>query len=261
MSMVEKITEEWDSKPPNPREIPEGIFVIQADAAFKNGITGIAVRIKTKEKEYKPQTYSARNEGPIHAELTAIKKGLMRLKRIRKKILRVVVYNDNRYAYYFLTNRWNAKKRYIKQVIEDIQNLVNELGVKVEFIWTKGKHLKKEDKLALKKRKNEEQRKEKQIQERVMKVEEAIVRGRDVTIYKKSGEFFALSKKSESSQGYKVSLNPPSCECPWWKNKWGNKPEYIQRARALPCKHMCALAEYLEVNIFEIFEKQIGRVD
>ena len=256
-----KIPNEWYKKPPNIENIPEGIFIIQADAAFKDGISGTAVIIKTRGKEYTPQAYSARNIGPIHAELTSIKKGLQRLKNIRKNIKYVIVYNDNLSGYYFLTERWDGKRKYIKRVLEDIRKLVDEFNGKVEFIWVKGKHNRRVDRIAAKKRKKEKIKKEKQIQERVMKVEQAIVRGRDVQIYEKNGHYFAMTKKGGFPPGYKVSLDSLSCECPWWQKNWGNKPEYIQKARALPCKHMCALAEYLKIDIFEVFKKQIWRVD
>lgn len=255
------IPKDWFKKPPNVEDIPEGFFVVIADAAFKNGITGTAVVIRTKGKEYSPRTYSARSKGPIHAELTSIKKGLQSLRNIKSDIRYIVVYNDSLYAYYFLKGRWNARRKYIKKVTEDIRDLINELGVKVEFIWTKGKHVRKVDRLAAKKRREEEERKEKQIQERVMKVEMTIIRSRDVKICERNNEFFAISIKDDSSHCYKVSLDPPFCECPWWQERWANKPEKVWKARALPCKHMCALAEYLGVNIFDIFEKQIWRVD
>jgi len=255
------IPDEWYKEPPRMEEVPEGFFVVIVDAAFKNGITGTAVVIKTKGKEYSPQTYSARSRGPIHAELISIKDGLQRLRGIKKSIKVAIVYNDNRYAYYFLKGIWIPRRKYIKETIENIYDLINELGIKVEFIWTKGKHIRRVDRLAAKKRRKEEKRKEKQIQERVMKAEERIIRGRDVKIYEKDNKFFAMSGKGDSLHCYEVSLYPPSCKCRWWQKRWANKPEYIRKARALPCKHMCALAEHLGVSIFDIFEKQIWRVD
>jgi len=45
------------------------------------------------------------------------------------------------------------------------------------------------------------------------------------------------------------------------KKKWANKDQYIIKARALPCKHICALAEYLRIDVYELFRKQIERVD
>ena len=256
-----KIPEEWYEKPPDTKDIPEGIFIIQADAAFKNGISGTAVIIKTKGKEYTPQRFSAKSKGPIHAELTSVKKGLQRLKKIRKNVVYVVVYNDSLYGYFFLIGRWKEKRKYMKRVLEDIRKLVDDLNGNIEFIWIKGKHNKRVDRIASKERKAEETRKEKQIQDRVMKVEQAIARGRNIQICEKNGSYFAIPKKGGFPPGYKVSLDPPSCECPWWQKNWGNKEEFIQRARALPCKHICALAEYLKRDIFKIFETQIWRID
>lgn len=255
------IPDKWYEEPPSIEEIPKGFFVVIVDAAFKKGITGTAVVIKTKRKEYAPQTYSARSRGPIHAELISIKKGLQRLRNIKKHVKGAIVYNDNLYANFFLKGIWTPRRKYIKETVENIYDLINELGIKVEFIWIKGKHIRRVDRLAAKERRKEEERKEKQIQERVMKIEERIIRGRSVKICERDNKFFAISEKGDSLHCYEVSLGPPFCECQWWQKRWANKPEYIRKARALPCKHMCALAEYLGVDIFDIFEKQIWRVD
>jgi ribonuclease HI len=254
------LPEEWYERPPSVEEIPEGYFIVQADAGYKNGITGISVIIKTKDHEYTPRDYSARTNGPIHAELTSIKKGLDRLKSIRKDIKKVVVYNDNIYAYRFLARLWRGKRHYIKKILRDIRRIVNELDLDVEFIHIKSKHNRRVDRRAGRRRKSEEQRKIEQIQKRIMKVEEATKRGRGIPIEEKKGEYYAVST-SNPNKKYSVSLSPPSCECAWWQNNWGNKGTHIQKARALPCKHMCALAEYLGMNIFEIFKRQIERVD
>jgi SWIM zinc finger. len=98
------------------------------------------------------------------------------------------------------------------------------------------------------------------MKKRVMTIEETAKRGTEISIRKELGEYYAVSG-SNSDKKYKVSLNPPSCECAWWQNNWGNKEIYVQKARASPCKHICALAGYLGKDVFEIFNKQINRVD
>jgi hypothetical protein len=262
MSELGLLPDEWYKRPPSVEEIPDGYFIIQADAGYRNGITGISVIIKTRDHEYTPQDYSARTKGPIHAELSSIKKGLDRLNGIRKRkdIKKAVVYNDNLYAYYFLVGLWSGRKHYIKKVLDDIRRIVNRLGVDVVFIHIKCRHNRRVDRRAGKKRKSEEKRKEEQIKARVLKLEETIERSREIRIIENNGIYEAVSS-SDSNKRYRVSIGPLSCECPWWQNKWENKPIEAVLARSLPCKHMCALAEHLDIDIFHVFERQIGRVD
>ena len=257
-----KIPREWETIPPNISEIPEGIFIIQCDASWKRGISGISVQIKTKEMEYKPQEYSARSRGPVHAEMISVKKALQELRSIKRHKKMVIVYNDNRYVYLFLKRLLPARRTYIKNVLNDIFSLLKEINCIVDFKHTKSKYNRRVDRRALRKRKEVEALKNKQIEKRIARVERAIVRGREVKIVQqKDGTFRAMPKKGGFPPGYKVSLEPLSCECPYWQKKWANKDQYIIKARALPCKHICALAEYLRIDVYELFRKQIERVD
>jgi len=257
---IGEIPKGWNKKPPNSDEIPEKVFILQVDAGYKKGVTGISTIIKTKDKEYKPSEYSGRNRGPVHAELTSVKKGLQRMKNIRKPVEMVIVYNDNLYVNYFLNGIWTARRRYIKETLRDINKLVHELKVDVRFICISAKYNKRVDRRAGKKRKKEEIKKDEQIQKRVVKVDEAIARGNSISIEERDGKYYAVSSNDQNKK-YEVSLDPPSCECAWWQKNWVNKEIYIQKARALPCKHICALAKYLGKDVFEIFNKQINRVD
>lgn len=259
-----RLPEDWRVKPPNIDEIPEGVFIIQCDSAHKKGIVGISTLIKTSRKEYKPIEYSARTKGPVHAELTAIYKGLVRINSIRRPIRRCIIYTDCLYAYYFLTKIWSAKRSYIEKIMNKIRNEIINLHEKETQVYicrTKSKYNKRVDKRAYRKRKREEAKKMRQILERVEKVEKAIIRSREIEILEVNDGYFAMPKEGSFLPGFRVRLDPPSCECPWWKHNWGNKAEYIVRARALPCKHICALAEYLGKDIYQIFNHQIGRVD
>ncbi len=263
-SAGEQLPEEWGEKPPDCYEIPKGVYIIQCDAAYKDGITGISTLLKTCKKEYRPREYSARSKGPIHAELTAVCTAIKRLGNIRQEIAVCIIYTDSLYGYYYLRELWVAKRYYIQEVLENIKNEIDALhnrGIKVFICHTKTRNNKRVDRRAGKKRQEEEKRKGRQIDGRIEKVEKAIIRGRDVDIYKKNGEYFALPKKEGFLPGFRVSLAPIICECPWWKYNWGSQEPKIVNARALPCKHICALLEYLQKDIYQFFSLQIGRVD
>lgn len=252
---------EWGNKPPSVDEIPERVVVLESDAGFKEGVTGVCTVIKSKGKEYSPIEYSARSKGPIEAELTAVKKGLERVNLLRRDFDFVVVYTDCDSAFFFLSNLWEPNKDYIVKVIGRIRELERKIGAEIVYVPTKTKYIRRVDRRAGKKRKIEEAKVAERVQERVHSVEKATIRGHGVIINEVNGEYFAMSKKNGFPPGYKVGLYPASCECPWWQNRWGNKPLKVQMARALPCKHICALAGYLEEDIFDVFNKQIYRPD
>jgi len=259
----ERLPSGWERKPPIIDEIPKGVYIVQCDAGYKNGITGISTLVRTAGKEYKPQDYSRRNEGPIHAELSAICIALKRLKNIRQPVKVCIVYTDCKYAYYFLRELWVPRRDYIQEIINNIIGEINGLedcGIEVFICHTKSTSNKRIDRRAGKKRKEEENRKRAQIDERIERVERAIIASRKIVIYEKGGEYFAISE-SGASTDYKVSLVPLQCECPWWTHQWGNKAQYIVKARALPCKHICALAGYLDKGVYQLFGLQIGRMD
>ena len=177
------------NSPPDSKEIPEGWFIIMADAAYKESITGIGFIIRTRNKEYTPQKITARCKGPTHAELLAIIKGLERLKTIKINIKKIIIYTDCLSAYYFLTYQWNPQRTYIVEAIEKIQNLLTEFGVESDCIHVKTKQIKKVDKIADKARKQEEKRKQRQIQDRIDKIEKAIERSEKIEIIKENGNY------------------------------------------------------------------------
>ena len=255
-----KIPVEWLSKPPNQNEIPSGVFVIRCDAAWKNGITGICTIVETHNKKYKPTTYYRRTEGSIHAELTAIHLALKRLNGLQQNIKKCIIYTDCVYALNFLFGEWTPQKDFIKDIMEKINiELENFRARNVELIalHTKTRNIRTVDKTAHKARKKAESRKQEQIKKRVEKLEKAIVGGRDYQISQRNGSYFAIPRENGFPPGYKVSLDPLNCECPWWKHNWSSKPPSAVKARALPCKHMCALAEHQKLSIYDIFSHQI----
>lgn len=263
-SICEQLPNDWEIRPPDIDEMPEGICVISCDAGYKNGIAGICALIKTSEKEYKPKGLSRRSQGPIHAELLAIDSAIKRFSSIRKPIKVCIIYTDSLKAYSFVECGWTPKLDYIQEVMNKIKTNIyklNRRGIEIIIRHTSSKNIKRIDKRADKRRKAEENRKSKQISERISEVERAIIRSKEITICESNGEYFAMTKGKGFPLGYKVSIAPLNCECPWWRNNWGNKEQRIIYARAKPCKHICALAEYLNKDVYQLFRLQIRRID
>ena len=258
----EQLPKGWEEKPPDSCEIPKGVYVIQCDAGYKGGIAGISTLPITAGKEYRLREYSKRSEGPVHAELLAIYCATQRLNAIRCNKTACIIYTDCKNARDLLTT-WHAKRPYIRDAVDKIKKEIAKLenrGISVCICHTKTTNIRRVDRRAGKKRKKEENRKRTEIDKRIETVERRITASRRIVIYEKGGEHFAISE-SKTSTSYKVSLNPLRCECSWWTYNWGNKEQNIVRARALPCKHICALAKHLNKNIRQLFNRQIERVD
>ena len=258
---MKKIPKDWYTNPPDAEQIPPTVLVVITDAGYKDGVVGICVRLRGSERQYADKKSTARAKGPVHAELKAVKAALQRVKGLQKRFEKILIYTDSAYAYNFLTNTWIAQKPYIRNVLDDISKLEEEVEGEIEYIHVKGKHIKAVDKKAGKIRKQEEKRVAERVEKRKERVKRCIREGRKMHVEIVGGEYRVWPKEGGVPPGYKVTLDPPSCECPWWQNNWANKPLYVQKARALPCKHICAVAEHLGVDVFEIFKKAINRND
>lgn len=246
-----------DEVPPSIEEISEGIFVIECDASFNNGIAGVCCIIKTAKKEYKPKERSYRSKGPNEAEMKAILFGLKEVKKIRKPLKEIRIYTDNQLSYNVFKRGYKTHMNYLTKVVKDINPLLEDLKkkeVRVVWIKTRTKHIRRADNRSKKTRKVIEKKKQGEINDRINKVNKANERSKNTTIIERDGKYY-------TDKGYEVCLYPPECECKHWRIRWGEKEENIIRARALPCKHMCALASHLGLDIYEIFKKQINRVD
>jgi len=244
--------------------LSENECTLICDASYKGGIAGVSVQIITNKKSYGPYQSSLRTKGPIHSELTAVYKGLSVVAKF-EGINSVFVYTDCNYAWCFLQGFWKPQRPYIKGLLEKIKLLKSSVPFHIFFFNVKAKAVKKIDREAHKARRKEEEKNQQRIQERVIKVEEAIIRGRQVEIIEneENGEkiYYARPKEGGFGKGFRVSLAPLSCECKGWIERWKNVPQAGRNARRLPCKHICALAEYLGVNIFDLFQKQIERTN
>jgi ribonuclease HI len=254
------LPEEWYIRPPTIDQIPEGVFVVIADAAYDDRIAGVSAIIRRSGAEYTPKNDSAVCEGPNHAELASVKLGLRKICEIKKEKKRVVVYNDSQWGNQLLNGLATPELEHIKTVHQEIGELSKKVGCQIDYLWVRGKMMKRVDKLANKAKKAKEQAKEKEIEKRKAKVARASDRGSKIKILEKNRHTYAVSG-SEAGKLYKVTLRPPSCECPGWKNRYGKLEVKAVQARALPCKHMGALAKYAGIDIAFEFRRQILRRD
>lgn len=256
----------WQTVPPDASDIPAGCCAVICDASHKDGIAGISVSIRTKEREYEPVEFFAKTKGPVHAELKAIEKALGRLGKLApsRSMRLLIVYTDCKYACQFLEGNWTPARGYIRDAVDAIEQHLYELDggdMKFMLCHTRTRHIRRCDRRAKKKREEELSRRRDRIVSRIEEVETAIVRSRSIVIHESSGNYYARPFENGFPPGYEVSLEQPSCSCPWWNHHWGNKGDVVVNARALPCKHMCALAGHLGLDIYEIFSHQIERLD
>lgn len=238
--------------------IEKGIWIVQCDAGYKDSIAGISILIKTYEKEYEPIDLSRKANGPVHAELLAIYYALNEIKKKKTEKTKVRILTDSRYALNFVRGLWTPSRKYIVDTLEKIKKIEKEISAKIEYIHVNAKINRRVDRRAKKARKKKEEEIQKRIEKRVMQVEECLRKSESIKIEEINGTFYTHSSKNDGTK-YRVSLKPPSCECPAWNEKWKHVPEPGRRARRLPCKHICALASYLGEDIFKIFKKQIER--
>lgn len=261
-----QLPENWRMAPPQPSEVNDGWCVVICDASFKTGIAGISTLIRLNGKEYGPYETAARARGPVHSELTALKMALRRVSKlsIPTTIRGLVMYTDCKYACNFLEQLWVPRRGYMREIMADIGEAIRRIDdghLTCYVCHTRTRYIKRCDRRARTRLDNELKNREDRVISRIKKVDAAIARGRSIRIIEFNGAFHALPRADGYLPGYRVSLYPPHCDCPWWVHNWGNKGEVVINARALPCKHMCALADYLGENVYELFAHQIERLD
>ncbi|MBF0229361.1 MAG: ribonuclease HI [Desulfamplus sp.] len=111
----------------------ENIITIYTDGASSGnpGSGGIGVFLKYREHEKEISESIGHTTNNI-AELTAIKRALLELKRYD---LPVRLYTDSSYALGILTKRWKATKN--QELVEEIRNIIGKFK-DIRFIKTKG---------------------------------------------------------------------------------------------------------------------------
>lgn len=243
----------------------DGFYILQCDASYdttiKKGTAAVVIK-SPNGKEYTPKSFEFKSYGPVHAEIKSIVYGLKEIQGLRQDIKKVLVLNDSKYAIEFIAGNWTAQREYIKNVIREVRAKLEKIKFEIRFGHVKSNLNKRVDKRAKKKLEKVKEDTSERIAKRVEKVSKNREKGKQFTKYEVVNSSTVKLKDAKSDYWFTVSFEPyPSCTCYWWKNNWGNKKEYLIRARALPCSHMCRAAELLNKNIFHIFRKQILRGD
>jgi len=118
---------------PEKKQISDNTITIYTDGASSGnpGPGGIGIFLKFREHEKEISEYIGNTTNNI-AELTAIKRALLELKR---NDLPVRLYTDSSYALGILTKRWKATKN--KELVTEIRELIKKFR-DIQFIKTKG---------------------------------------------------------------------------------------------------------------------------
>lgn len=193
----------------------------------------------------------------MHSELLAVYYALKEIAKINADIKNVVILTDSLYACYFLRGYWRPSKKYIVDISEKIKEC-ELLLPSINYVKVSGKTNKRVDKIAKRNRLAAGEEINRNIESRVMEVEETIRKGEGNKIEEIDGAYYAYSSKSNGKK-YCVSLTHLNCECAAWNMKWEKVSEAGRRTRRLPCKHICALARYLGEDVFVIFQRVIER--
>ena len=260
--MTQTFPLEWASVPPDRKDLPNGFILIKCDAGYKDKIAGLCVSTETNSRIFKDRVMKRCCRGPVHAELKAIHTALVRVNSLSNNYHHCIIYTDSLYAHYFACGIWVPVRPYINKIIimiNEEKKKLNKKGVIVFIFKTPAKYVKRIDKRAKKARLEREDEKLKQISKRKSLIIETVERSDGIVI--SITDTGALALSSDGRKQYRVSIRPLFCDCPAWQKKWGDKTPAAAYARALPCKHMCALCRELNLDVFDVFSKPIFRVD
>jgi len=237
--------------------VNQGFHIISCDASYKDGVGTCSIQIKNGGKDNTIKNKSFTAIGPNEAEMKSLLHGIREAKNC-KSIKKALFTNDNLQAVSFVVGSYKPRQENIKKAVAKVKRELENLSFPFEFALVRSKVNKKVDKSAKKYLTKREAEIKSNIEKRIKKVNEIIERSKTLNCIKTSeGEFIVLSSNSNSE--YVVNLENLYCTCPYWKNNWSNKEAHTIFSRALPCKHMCKVAELNEQNIFEIFKSQIFR--
>ncbi len=237
-----------------------GYSVVHCDASYRDGIGTASIYIENTGRQYAIQKTTFRSKGPVYAEMMAMIHALRRIKQM-KTIDRALLVNDNLYSVFLAAGCYTPRKDHIKAAVQNFNDEKAQVLFPVELGWVRSKITKKVDKAAKREMKSKEIEIRDKIEKRKEKVLQTIRKAKALNNFTVEDDSVKI-RSEKSNRWYAISFSPiPTCTCAWWRNKWGNKEDFIIKARALPCKHMCKAAEVLEEDIFAIFERQIFRRD
>lgn len=224
------------------------MWIVKCDAGFKNGDAGISVLIMRGDKEYKPHEITRKAKSPIHSELLSVLEGLREVAKKAGDEKKIIIHNDNPYTIKFCNGEWTPEKPHMVKVMDQIWSIEETVG-DVYYSHVTHKHVRRVDRRARRAREKREGRTEEIVKSRIMEIDDRIARCEDIEVFEVEGRFFARSQ-SDSNRSYEVSLDPPSCECGDWTKKWKGVPKEGQFKYRPPCKHICALAIHLGIDIY-----------
>jgi len=218
--------------------------------------------METSSHQYKDRLITGCSKGPNHAELRAILEAMRSVKSLKIQINCCLIYSDSVSACALAKGFWNPNRSYIREIVDSINNektKLEEKGIHVYLFNTSAKYVKRIDRKAKTARVAREKEKDQQISKRLETVKQTIDRSNGIVIEFDEIHHWALS--SDGEMRYRVSVDLPYCDCLAWQKKWADKSIESVLARALPCKHMCALCKELGQDVLTVFKKPIYRVD
>ena len=218
-------------------------FNVVCDASYKNGAGGVGVQICKGNQEYQPRKIDFKARGPQHSELIGISLGLKEVKKLAGDNKVVCVICDSQFAIDICNGTKKGQIWYIKDAYQDICDILPEFQ-EVLFFSMKSKHGRKVDRWSKRARKVRELKIEDRIRTRFFELYKAFEKGENILIIEEERIFYALSENDPETR-YEVSLDPPSCECPRFRKRWEKIPSVGKYIHRLPCKHICALALFL----------------
>lgn len=211
--------------------------------ASKNAYIAVQIR-KSKKPPYKIQTFKRKAVSAPHAELIAISIALEEVMKKAGEHKQVLVLNDNLTAIRLCSGEWNPRRAHIKQIVHKINRLTKDFD-EVIFQKCDEKTARPVDRAATRARKNDEQKIQIKVEKRIKELELSFTKAKKIKIVEKNGNYYAKSSTDNKTE-YKVTIEPESCTCPQWLEKWKNIHGVGRHKYRISCKHICALAIFLK---------------
>lgn len=222
-------------------------ITVVCDASYRNDAGGVGIQICKDNRLYKPRKFDFKAKGPQHSELIGIGLALKEVKKLAGDNKVVCVICDSQFAIDICNGTKKGQKWYIKEAYQEIYDITQEFQG-VIFLSMKSRHSKKVDRWSKGARKAREMKIDERIATRFFELQKTFEKGEKIPIIEEGTMYYAVSG-SNSDNRYEVSLDPPSCECAWFCKRWEKVPNVGKYLHRLPCKHICALAIFLNREI------------
>ncbi|MHC1679911.1 MAG: ribonuclease H family protein [Methanomassiliicoccales archaeon] len=201
---------------------------------------GLGYVIKQEGKEDKAFSIDGRAVTSCQAELKAILSGLKRIVDYAPINKTVTVMCDSITVINFLNGDFTSHREYNSKVINKIRDLETKF-MSIDYVHCDAKTARRADRRSKSGKKDAEMKIESKIKIKKENFFVMLEKSEDVKIISDESQYFAIA--SNGIDKYSVSIDPLSCECKYWVEKYSNLPSQgIIRSRCVPCKHMFALA-------------------